>query len=101
MGDISLVEPGGIIPCDGIFISGRNVQCDESRATGKSDTIKKLSYANVIDLKRSGPSGSLPIDCFMISGSKVIRGVGKYVVVAVGKRSFNGRVMMGRFPCGR
>lgn len=31
----------------------------------------------------------------MISGSKVLEGVGKYVVVAVGTKSFNGRIMMG------
>jgi Ca2+-transporting ATPase len=33
----------------------------------------------------------------MISGIKVqvIEGVGKYVVVAVGTKSFNGRIMMG------
>ena len=98
MGDIALVEPGEIIPCDGIFISGRNVQCDESGVTGKSDTIEKLSYTDIVDLERSGPSDS---DCFMISGSKVKEGKGRYVVVAVGKRSFNGRIRMGTFPCGR
>jgi len=31
----------------------------------------------------------------MISGSKILEGVGKYVVVAVGTKSFNGRIMMG------
>jgi len=34
-------------------------------------------------------------DCFILSGSKVLEGVGKYVVVAVGTKSFNGRIMMG------
>jgi len=29
-------------------------------------------------------------DCFVISGSKVLEGVGSYVVVAVGTESFNG-----------
>ncbi|KAJ7592730.1 hypothetical protein C8J56DRAFT_885840 [Mycena floridula] len=29
------------------------------------------------------------IDCFVVSGSKVLEGVGKYVVVAVGQKSFN------------
>ena len=33
----------------------------------------------------------------MISGSKVLEGVGKYVVIAVGQKSFNGRIMMGKF----
>lgn len=37
----------------------------------------------------------------MISGSKVLEGVGKYVIVAVGTKSFNGRIMMGMVavPC--
>jgi Ca2+-transporting ATPase len=36
-------------------------------------------------------------DCFLVSGSKVLEGVGEYVVIAVGTRSFNGRIMMGSF----
>ena len=35
------------------------------------------------------------MDCFAVSGSKVLEGVGSYVVVAVGTKSFNGRIMMG------
>lgn len=34
-------------------------------------------------------------DCFFISGSKVQEGVGQYIVVAIGPRSFNGRILMG------
>jgi Ca2+-transporting ATPase len=30
----------------------------------------------------------------MISGSKIADGVGEYLVVAVGRKSFNGRLMM-------
>ena len=40
MGDIAILEPGEVVPCDGIFISGHNVKCDESGATGESDAIK-------------------------------------------------------------
>ncbi|KAF8149645.1 calcium-translocating P-type ATPase [Pholiota molesta] len=43
-------------------------------------------------LQARTPSGHT--DCFIISGSKVLEGVGKYVVVAVGTKSFNGRIMM-------
>ena len=32
----------------------------------------------------------------MVSGSKVREGVGSYVVVAIGTKSFNGRIMMGQ-----
>ena len=70
------------------------MKCDESGATGESDAIKKLPFSEL--LKSS--DGHAHTDCFMISGSKVTEGVGKYVIVAVGTKSFNGRIMMGTFP---
>jgi len=68
--------------------------------TGESDAIKKLPYSEVVELHRKAASEkdrSMHTDCFMISGSKVLEGVGKYVVVAVGTKSFNGRIMMGMY----
>ena len=109
VGDVMLLEPGDIIPCDGIFLSGHNVRCDESSATGESGSIKKVSYEECIALRDNrpteldpgGPSGDGELlghaDCFIVSGSKVLEGVGSYVVVAVGTMSFNGRIMKGSF----
>ena len=96
MGDIALLEPGEIVPCDGIFISGHNVKCDESGATGESDAITKLSFSEIIEVYRHTDPERAHKDCFIISGSKVLEGVGKYVIVAVGNKSFNGRIMMGK-----
>jgi len=95
-----LLEPGEIVPCDGIFLSGHNIKCDESGATGESDAIKKVSYAEWMELRTKNLADGKDVnaghtDCFVISGSKVLEGVGKYVVVAVGTKSFNGRIMMG------
>ena len=124
VGDVVLFEPGEIIPCDGIFLSGHNVRCDESGATGESDAIKKLSYRECIALRArrlaefdpdtdstagdgestSGSRRNVNLsgldllghtDCFVVSGSKVIEGIGSYLVIAVGPKSFNGRIMMG------
>jgi Ca2+-transporting ATPase len=105
VGDIALLEPGEIIPCDGVFISGHNVRCDESGATGESDAIKKVVYDECIALREQTKWGGTDVhgfdaanihaDCFMVSGSKVLEGYGKYVVIAVGQKSFNGRIMMG------
>ncbi|KAJ6513357.1 Ca-transporting ATPase [Mycena sanguinolenta] len=92
VGDIALLEPGEIVPCDGVFLGGHNVKCDESGATGESDAIKKVSYDECIQLR--GTEGGAHTDCFVVSGSKVLEGVGKYIVVAVGTKSFNGRTMM-------
>ncbi|KAG2341321.1 calcium-translocating P-type ATPase [Suillus weaverae] len=106
VGDVALLEPGEIVPCDGIFLAGHNVRCDESAATGESDAIKKASYADCLALKQAlsgalaeggalgGEHVSTHTDCFVVSGSKVLEGVGSYVVVAVGTKSFNGRIMM-------
>ena len=121
VGDIVLLEPGEVIPCDGVFLSGHNVRCDESSATGESDAIKKLPYQDCIALRnkrlaefdpdlpigdgestsgspRKNPSGLELLghtDCFVVSGSKVVEGVGSYLVISVGQKSFNGRIMMG------
>jgi Ca2+-transporting ATPase len=127
VGDIVLLEPGEVIPCDGVFLSGHNVRCDESSATGESDAIKKLPYEGCIALRnkrlaefepdspigdadstiglpRKNPSGLDLLghtDCFVVSGSKVVEGVGSYMVISVGPKSFNGRIMMGSSlsPC--
>lgn len=96
MGDIALLEPGEVVPCDGIFISGHNVKCDESGATGESDAIKKASYNEILETYTHTDSDHTHKDCFIMSGSKVLEGVGKYVIVAVGDKSFNGRIMMGK-----
>ena len=95
-------NPEKLSPCDGIFLSGHNVKCDELAATGETDAIKKAPYSYCIERRnmqspqKEGPSMS-HTDCFIISGSKVLEGIGCYVVVTVGTKSFNGRIMMGMF----
>lgn len=71
VGDLLVLEPGEIVPVDGLFIEGHNVKCDESSATGESDAIRKLAYA---DLKNGGVPNA-KADPFIISGSKVLEGM--------------------------
>jgi Ca2+-transporting ATPase len=109
VGDVVLFESGDIIPCDGVFLSGHNVLCDESSATRMSDSIKKLPYGECIDLRDKrltelgpdGPSGDGEFigraDCFIVSGSKVLEGMGTYVVITVGTQTLNARIMKGLF----
>ena len=40
-GDVVHLEPGDLVPVDGVLIDGFNVKCDESQATGESDIIRK------------------------------------------------------------
>jgi Ca2+-transporting ATPase len=76
VGDVLHMEPGDLIPADGIFISGHNVKCDESSATGESDQMKKTSGEQVLRLLERGHNDSKDLDPFIISGSKVLEGVG-------------------------
>lgn len=93
VGDILFLEPGEIIPVDGVFLSGHNIRCDESGATGESDAVRKASLEEI----QEGGESMKKVDCFLISGSKVLEGVGRYVVTCVGRNSFHGRIMMCKF----
>ena len=78
VGDILHVETGEVVPADGLFISGHNVKCDESGMTGESDAIRKGENA----------------DPFMLSGTRVLDGVGTMLVINVGPHSLNGKTML-------
>jgi Ca2+-transporting ATPase len=97
VGDILEVEPGEILPCDGVFLRGHNVKCDESGATGESDMIRKVTYDECLsDWENHKKTGEkIPHrDCFLISGSRCLEGTGEYLVTAVGPMSFHGKLMM-------
>jgi len=92
-GDIIHLEPGDVIPVDGIFIDGSDVKCDESSATGESDAMRKTPGAAVFKALESGQS-TKKLDPFIISGAKVLEGVGTYMATSVGVHSSFGRIMM-------
>lgn len=94
VGDVLHLEPGDMIPADGLFISGHNVKCDESSATGESDALKKTGAAQVMRLAEEGHHNSKDMDPFIISGAKVLEGVGTYVVTSVGVNSSFGKIMI-------
>jgi Ca2+-transporting ATPase len=56
---------------------------------GKSDAIKKLLCEECVTLEESREIGN-HTDCFVVSGSKVLEGVGSYVVIAWGRRALMG-----------
>ena len=78
VGDIVLLEPGDIIPADGVLVSEIEVKCDDAAITGESDTVPKLFEDGRI---------------FLPSGSKIAEGTGEMVVVAVGSNSTNGQIV--------
>ena len=92
-GDIIHLEPGDIIPVDGIFVDGSDVKCDESSATGESDAMRKTPGAVVMKALESGQS-TKALDPFIISGAKVLEGVGTFMATSVGVHSSFGQIMM-------
>ena len=88
------LEPGDLIPVDGVLPEGHNIKADESAATGESDALKKVPAEYALNNTERGSK----FDPFILSGSKVLEGVGKYVVTAVGPNSYHGRTMMGIYP---
>ncbi|KAF9088333.1 hypothetical protein BGX23_007434 [Mortierella sp. AD031] len=116
VGDILHLEPGDVISADGLFLGGHNLKCDESAMTGEADAIKKVTfeeYKRLEEVEAASAHDNAPlrtnhegieviqehhslhgVDPFIISGSKVLEGVGLYVVTGVGENSFHGRTMM-------
>ncbi|KAJ6441475.1 calcium-translocating P-type ATPase, PMCA-type [Purpureocillium lavendulum] len=95
VGDVMMLEPGDVIPADGVFIDGHNVSCDESSATGESDLVKKRPGDDVFRELRQGQIPRLKkMDPFIISGARVLDGVGTFLVTAVGQNSSHGKTMM-------
>ncbi|KAI4719884.1 calcium-translocating P-type ATPase [Aureobasidium sp. EXF-10727] len=92
-GDVLLLEPGDMVPVDGVLIEGHGIKCDESSATGESDIIKKSASEEVWRaMEAHEPLRKL--DPFILSGAKVTEGVGKFLVVATGVNSSYGKTMM-------
>lgn len=94
VGDVLHLESGDSIPADGILINGHGIRCDESSATGESDAMRKTGGLEVWNRIEEGTATS-KLDPFIISGSKVLEGVGTYLVTSVGVNSSYGKVMMG------
>ena len=93
VGDVVHLEPGDLVPADGIFITGHNVQCDESSATGESDLLKKTGGDDVFKALEARENLK-KMDPFIISGAKVTEGIGTYLVTSVGVNSSHGKILM-------
>ncbi|KAL4939963.1 hypothetical protein BDV06DRAFT_27589 [Aspergillus oleicola] len=93
VGDIMHLEPGDLVPVDGIYIGGHNVKCDESSATGESDVLRKSPAQEVYGAIERHENLSKQ-DPFIVSGAKVSEGVGTFLVTAVGVNSTYGKTMM-------
>lgn len=69
---------------DGILVEGNEIYIDESSVTGESDLISKNVYEKCGHKQTS----------FLISGSKVMDGRGKYLVATVGVNTQYGKLKL-------
>ncbi len=61
VGDVVVLEPGDVIPADGILISGHNITWNESSATGESVPIHKQPGDDVFRALVDGGNPKIPL----------------------------------------
>lgn len=76
VGDICVVKYGDLLPADGVVVQSNDLKVDESSLTGESDLIKKHESK----------------DPFLLSGTHIMEGSGKMLVLAVGENSQTGMI---------
>lgn len=93
VGDIVILSEGMDVPADGLLIEGTEVFCDESAMTGETEPMNKGSLSDCNNKKRERMQDNddkftahdvpSPI---LLSGSRVVQGEGKFLIIVVGKR---------------
>lgn len=76
VGDVCQVKYGDCIPADGLIIQSNDLKVDESSMTGESDPLKK----------------GVGIDPLLLSGSHILEGSGRMVVIGVGVNTEYGQI---------
>ncbi|KAK4096296.1 calcium-translocating P-type ATPase [Parathielavia hyrcaniae] len=90
VGDLVRLEAGDIVPADGVLVDGFGLQCDESPLSGESEAVAKVPACEA-EADGDGDSNG---DCFIMSGTRVVHGVGMYLVTAIGTSSVYGKIQM-------
>ncbi|PNW83854.1 hypothetical protein CHLRE_04g217954v5 [Chlamydomonas reinhardtii] len=106
VGDLLLVEAGDILQADGLLVAGDEIRLDQSHLTGESDDV--IRCAEPLDSAGGAAAGSMmqrysggatppaapaaPAASIVLSGSKVLDGYGRMVVLAVGPYSQQGSI---------
>ncbi len=89
-----ILTEGMEIPADGILIEGSEVSANESAMTGETEPMQKASLIEclnrkkefLMDITNKKGSHSIPSP-ILLSGSKILQGEGKFLVVVVGIRN--------------
>jgi Ca2+-transporting ATPase len=92
-GDVIHLEPGDLVPVDGVLVEGFNVKCDESQTTGESDIIRKTGADDVYNAIQNHESLK-KMDPFIQSGARIMEGMGTYMATSTGIYSSYGKTLM-------
>ncbi len=87
IGDIIIFESGDIIPADARIIESNNLLIDESHLTGESEPINK----NKNKIEKTNLQ-LYEMKNIVFSGSKVLQGHGKAIVIKTGNNTEIGRI---------
>jgi len=77
VGDLCFIKYGDLLPADGLVVQSSDLKIDESSITGETDLVKK----------------SKKEDVGLLSGTHVMEGSGRMLVVGVGLNSQVGSIM--------
>ncbi|KAF4594449.1 calcium-translocating P-type ATPase, PMCA-type [Ophiocordyceps camponoti-floridani] len=88
VGDILHIEAGDVLAVDGVLVQAAGLHVDESSISGESAPVRKTTPAD------HNASHAGLADPFILSGTIVTCGVGRYLVTSVGAASSHGRTLM-------
>lgn len=88
VGDVLHIEAGEVLAADGVLVRASGLHVDESSVSGEAGLVHK-TLTNDHD-----PTHATRADPFLFSGTTICRGVGQYLVTAVGANSTYGRTLI-------
>ncbi|ETO77229.1 calcium-translocating P-type ATPase, PMCA-type [Phytophthora nicotianae P1976] len=89
VGDIVQLEPGDVVPADGLAFNTRELKVDESTLTGEPELMRK-GDAMLMQSSESPDDEILPVRLY--SGTRVMEGFAKMLVLCVGEHSQYGQI---------
>ncbi|KAG6002323.1 hypothetical protein E4U21_003238 [Claviceps maximensis] len=88
VGDVMHIEAGEVVAVDGVLIQASGLHINESSVSGESGMVQKTIPGD------HDASHAVLADPFILSGTTVSRGVGRYLVLSVGSNSTYGRTLL-------
>ena len=100
VGDLVIINEGMEVPADGYLIESNDITTDESAMTGETDPVHKNTFRQceekekeIEDCGERNKAGKHDVPSpIIMSGTRVLAGEGKMIVIVVGEQSCIGKV---------